>query len=390
MERDHRPVGGRKKGRMIRRGVFLGIEIFLIAVLCVGIYLYRKLDKIDTQDVDRDRIVVNDDIQKEVFTGYTTIALFGLDNRDQSELENGKSDVMMIMSINNDTKDIKVVSVYRDTYLDVSVGDLQMRKANSAYSYGGCERAISMLNSSLDISIDNYVTFNFSAVAEAIDVLGGVDIEVQDETELYWLNKYIDDTKLYVTTSDSSHVEGIGWHHMSGIQAVSFARIRYTSGGDFKRAQRQRIVLGALIDRAKHANLSELNGVLDTVLPNIRTDLSKTQILSMIPVMIDYTESGSRGWPFYRTTGEMGRAGDVVIPCDLVTNVAALQEYLYGNENYTPSERVSFYNENIIYLTGKTAASANRDDFVNEDGYTEEELDESGPEGEGTDEYGDE
>ncbi len=373
MTNERGSAGTRRKGRAIRRGIFLGVEILIVAVLVVGIYLFKKLDKIDTQEVNTEEIQVNEDIQTEVYTGYTTIALFGLDNRDQSDLDNGKSDVMMIMSINNDTKEIKVVSVYRDTYLDVSVGDLYMRKANSAYAYGGCERAISMLNTSLDISIDNYVTFNFSAVAEAIDVLGGVDIEIADETELYWLNKYIDDTSLYVTTSDSNHVSGTGWQHLSGVQAVSYARIRYTSGGDFKRAQRQRIVLSALIDEAKHASLSELNAVLDTVLPNIRTDLSKTEILSMIPVMVKYTESGSRGWPFYRTTSEMGKAGDVVIPCDLVTNVSALQEYLYNNETYTPSERVQFYNDNIIYLTGKTAASANRDSFINEDGYVEEE-----------------
>ena len=143
--------------------------------------------------------------------------------------------MIMLMNINNDTHEVSLMSVYRDTYLNVA-GEGQeekFQKANAAYAYGGPEQAVTMLNRNLDIDIDNYVAFDFKAVAQAIDILGGVDIDVESEEERKYLNDYVSYTSEYVGGSDEE-VEHTGLQTLNGVQAVSYARIRYTAGDDYK------------------------------------------------------------------------------------------------------------------------------------------------------------
>jgi anionic cell wall polymer biosynthesis LytR-Cps2A-Psr (LCP) family protein len=133
---------------------------------------------------------VNEDLNSqtvEKMTGYTNIALFGLDNRSVGNYAWGNSDTIMIASINNDTKEVKLVSVYRDTYL--SIGEGKFNKANSAYNLGGVERAVKMLNANLDLSITDYVCVDWAALIEAIDALGGIELQVTKQ-EVYYINGY--------------------------------------------------------------------------------------------------------------------------------------------------------------------------------------------------------
>ena len=355
-----------KRGR--RKLVLLIIELIIVAILAVGLFVFSKLDKIQTTALNMDNIKVNDvdEATLKSFTGYTTIALFGLDNREQGSLSNGNSDLIMLVAMNNESREVNVVSVYRDTFLDVGEDETDLRKCNAAYSYGGYERAINMLNKNLDLSIDSYCTFDFSAVANAIDILDGVDIEIESEEELKYLNKYIKHTNGILKTK-SKKVKGTGMQTLDGVQAVAYARIRYTSGGDYKRAKRQRIVLSAMMKKMKTANLSQLNKIVDTVFPQIETSLSKTDLITMARVLLSYDMSNSRGFPFYRTTMTVGKKGSCVVPCDLEKNVTELQEFMYGNKEYTPSETVQNYNSMIINTTGLTADSAAHDDFEDSD-----------------------
>ncbi|MCC8028408.1 MAG: LCP family protein [Lachnospiraceae bacterium] len=368
----HKKSAGKRKRRKI---ILFVAELVILALVLAALFFYQKLNLLDTSyQVDRSQIEVND-VEEDTlaaFEGYTTIALFGLDNRTQGVYSSGNSDVILILNINNDTREMSLVSVYRDTYLNVAaVGEEnKFRKCNSAYAYGGVEQAITMLNRNLDLDIDNYVCVDFAAVAEAIDILGGVEIEIESEEELKWLNAYMDDTNKNIG-SDEDYVSGTGLQTLTGVQAVAYARIRYTSGDDYKRAERQRRVLSQMFEQAKDANLSQINELIETVFPDIQTDLSKKDILTMASAMLNYDLSSSGGFPYYKTTMTVSSStGSVVVPLDLESNVIALHEQLFGTEDYTPSSTVQEYSDYIISVTGLDADDAVEDDFTESDDFT--------------------
>lgn len=371
-----------KKMRKTRRIIIILI-IVLAAAACAATagyqYMKGKMNKIKTTELDKTKVKKNDvsEETKKVFAGNTTIALFGLDNRQTGNYSRGNSDVIMLLNINNDTKKIQAVSVYRDTYLNIQGDQNTFHKANAAYAYGGAEQAISMLNKSLDIDIDNYVTFDFKTVADAIDVLGGVDINIESQEELGYLNMYIDHTNGILKTS-AKHVTSTGKQTLSGVQAVAYGRIRYTSGSDFKRAERHRIVLNQLLKKAKKANITELNKIMDVVFPQIETDLSKSKILEMVEVMVGYDLKDSRGFPFEKASINMhGNTGWVDVPCDLETNVKELHEYLYGTKDYEPTEEIKSYTQTIIANTGLSAQSAEKDKYEDVDDFDSDSSDKS-------------
>lgn len=351
-----------------RRYLFCVILAVVIAAGAGGIYLHHKLGEIQVTALNKKNIAKNNVSEKE-FKGYTTIALFGLDNRTQGVYKSGNSDVIMIMSIDNDTQKVKLVSLYRDTYLNVSKkGEASLyRKANAAYALGGAEEAETMLNRNLDLEINNYVTFDFGAVAEAIDILGGVKINIESEAELKYLNEYITYTN-HTLKKNVPFVRGVGEHTLNGVQAVAYSRIRYTKGNDFRRAQRQRVVLSKMISKAKKANLIQLNQLTDTVFPDIKTDLSRQEMLTMMKAMLGYKMSDSCGFPFYRTTKTMQiqvgkRPENIVIPCDLETNVILLHKILYKSASYKPTDTIQSFSTYIEARTGETKEDAMKDTF---------------------------
>ncbi len=358
-----------KRRRMIKLIILL-IEVVIVAVLIIGMIFVKNLGLYNQVGLNN---INKNDLNEETlasFSGYTTIALFGLDNREFGELDTGLSDVIMIVSINNDTKDIKLVSVYRDTYLDVGPeGEKSFNKANSAYAFGGPERAVSMLNKNLDLDIDSYITFDFYSVAEAVDIMGGVTVEITSEAELEELNRVIDETNWYLDR-ESPMIDSLGEHTLDGVQAVSYARIRKLEGGDYKRAQRQRIVLSKMMEKAKDANLVTLNKLIKTVMPDIQSDLSEADLISMARVMVGYDFDDSRGFPFERTTRTLPSVGSSVIPCDLETNVSELHEYLYEAEEYEPSDTVQNYSDIIVERSGCTVDSAEVDQFNEGDDFS--------------------
>ncbi len=361
-----------KRQRKKRKIILVIVEIIILVVLLVGLFFSSKLNLIQRIALDDSRIQKADldEETKKMLHGYTDIAMFGLDNRDIDNYGHGNSDVIMIFSINNETEEIRMVSVYRDTYLEVSDvddPDTAFSKANSAYARGGAERAVSMLNKNLDLDIDEYVTFDFSAVADAIDILGGVEVEI-DEAEAEWMPTYIENTGK-ILGRESEIISTPGTYNLDGIQAVAYSRIRYTAGNDYKRAERQRLVFSKMMAKAKKADLGTLTKLMDKVFPNISTSLSQSQMLSMVRLMLGYDLSNSRGFPFHKTTVKI-RGADSVIPCDLVTNVSELHEYLYNETDYQPSQKVQNYNTQIISESGKTAEDAVDDEFSESDDFT--------------------
>lgn len=345
--------------RRRRRRILFGIEIFILLILIGGVFIYAKLGKMNFTDLDFSKIGVNTGVSdNNVMKGYTTIGLIGLDGRD-GELKSGaRSDTMIIASINNDTKKVKLVSVYRDTYLRIgedSEGNGQYNKANAAYAKGGPEQFLSMLNTNLDLNVTDFVSVDFQAVAEAVELLGGIDVELKEE-EVVHLNNYCVETSKVTGMDYTPLEEKAGVHHLNGVQTVSYARIRYTSGNDFRRAARQREVIYKIVEKAKNSDIATLSKILDKVFPKVYTSFTKAEILQMGMSMMSYDIEDQTGFPFDHLYGERVKDAmgglDVVLPVTLESNVIKLHEFLYPEDSYTPSDEVKAYSQRIVDKSG--------------------------------------
>lgn len=320
---DNRRRKKRRKKKKSRKIVLFVFEILLLAILLVAAYFIGMVNRVKYENMSETEAGINDDLSKdtlESLEGYTNIAVFGLDNRSANNYQEGNSDVVMIASIDNKTKNVKLVSVYRDTFL--SVGGGTYFKCNNAYARGGAKQAVQMLNSNLDLDIKEYVCVDWAAVVEVIDDLGGLDLNIT-QGEMNQINKYKKDVD-GVTGKNTPNVTQYGLVHLDGTQATTYARIRKLSGDDFKRASRQRIVLQAMLEKAKKANPATLVKICNSVVDDISTTLSLDQMVSLAKDVTKYKINSTTGFPTDLTTKNMPRCGDTVIPADLVTNV----EYL--------------------------------------------------------------
>ncbi|MCC8139096.1 MAG: LCP family protein [Lachnospiraceae bacterium] len=342
----------KKKAKKKRRLIIFGVEIVAVLALVIGFYVVSKLDTLQRPDVDTEEIQVNETIQEstvQTMSGYTTIALFGLDTRQAGQLGSGnRSDTIIIASINNDTKEVKLVSVYRDTYLNLANG--KYNKCNGAYSAGGPEQAISMLNMNLDLDIQYYVSVDFLGLTKTVDYLGGVEIEV-DEAELEHLNNYIVETSA-VTGIETTALTSAGLQTLDGVQATSYCRIRYTAGDDFKRTERQREVILQLVSKAKETDISTINDIINAVFPLVATNYTNEELIAMAPELLTYDIVDTTGFPFDKVSATVSGKGSCVIPVDLEENVKQLHEYLFNNSDYEPSDEVKEIAAQITSDTG--------------------------------------
>ena len=330
--------------RKKKKHITFVIEILVLVLLAAGLFVAAKVGKIKRTDVSKGDIVINNDVDLK---GYTNIALFGVDSREGSLDKDAHSDAILVASINNETKDVKLVSVYRDTYLDNTNGEF--RKATECYYFGGPSRAISMLNKNLDLDITDFVTVDFTAVADVVDALGRIDIDVQED-EIVHLNNYqVEGSQ--VTGKEIVPVEYAGLQTLNGLQALSYCRIRYTEGSDFKRTERQRTVLQKILEKAKSADLLTLNSLIDKVAGNMMTSLNNTELLSLVKDVASYNLTDQTGFPFNLTTANL-QAGDCVVPVNLEDNVRQLHQWMFGDDSYQPSDSVQEISWQIMNDTG--------------------------------------
>ena len=347
--------------------ILFAVEIIVLLLFIGGLYVYgqlnSKLDKINQPVLDDSKIKVNQEVQDSIdsqestLTGYTTYALFGIDHRDKNTALGGEnSDTIIIASVNNDTKDVKLVSVYRDTLLNL--GNDTYSKANAAYAYGEAEQAITMLNTNLDLNISEYATVNFNALTTIIDDLGGLDMDMS-YAEIVHMNNYCVETseetgKDYTPIElpdRPDDIEAVQYHyHLNGVQATSYCRIRYTASLDMGRTERQRRVLGMLFDKAKIAGLSSIFKIMDDVFPMVTTSLSKQDILGLIPTLIGYKFTDSTGFPQKFKFSNI--KGSIIVPTDLENNVVELHKFLYDDQDYTPSSEVVARSNKILEIVG--------------------------------------
>lgn len=236
-------------------------SILICIILTATFIIYRTLGKMEQVSVDTSDLSINyEEIQEfENHEEIINIALFGIDSEDNI---NGRSDAIMIATIDPIHNKLKLTSIMRDSY--VNIPNIGMDKINHAYAFGGPQLAIKTINENFGLDITDYISVNFTSLPIIIDILGGVEINITDE--------------------EVPHVPGInssGTYNLTGQQALSYSRIRYAAGGDYVRTERQRTVLNALFNKMSTLSATELPGLLNEVLPYVQTSFSSTDILTL-------------------------------------------------------------------------------------------------------------
>lgn len=367
----------RKYRRRRRRRILFGVEIFVLVLLGVGLFGYMWLnnvmERMRPEELDTSKIQVNSEVQQniEAMSGSQIIAVAGLDARgaaidpedDEKGLRNSQnSDTIILVCIDHDNKEIRMVSIMRDTWMNMDTpGEgYDFDKANSAYNRGGPEGMLSMLNTNLDLAIEDYVSVDWKVLADVIDELGGLDIEMRN-AECIWANDYNKEVSAaqgveyepieYNEEEDDEYREV---HHLTGSQAVSYARIRYGGGDDSLRTARQRLVINLMMEKVKKSP-DKIPAIIDTAADSITTSLTSSEMLQLAYNAVTYTMGTSYAYPFELVYGEHVKDAlgeDVVIPVTLYHNVIELHEYLYPGVAYTPSSVIEDYNYYIVQKSG--------------------------------------
>ena len=323
----------KKKGRKLKAfGIAVLILLILLVIIIGGTFWFisNKLGRMQQVNLNENDLNVSAEAAENL-SNFRNIAIFGIDSREDTYSKGNRSDCIIIASMNNDTKEVKLVSVYRDTYVQIEGHGLD--KITHAYSYGEAPLAIKTLNTNFDLNIKEFVTVNFDAVKDIVDDIGGISMNITDE--------------------EVSQIPGLtkaGTYNLTGEQALAYARIRHAEGGDYKRTERMRDVLTAVFDKVKTFNISQLNQFIDEVLPKVYTNITASDVFSMIPSLTSIKITDSIGWP-YETKGiTLDRWYGV--PVTLESNVTRLHQELFGESDYVPSDTVKQISQEIIDKTG--------------------------------------
>ena len=322
----------KKKRKLKAFGIAVLVLLTLLVIIIGGTFWFvsDKLGKMQQIDLKEEDLNVSAQAEENL-ADFRNIAIFGIDSREDSYSKGNRSDCIIIASINNKTKEVKLVSVYRDTYVQIEGHGLD--KITHAYSYGEAPLAIKTLNENLDLNIKEFVTVNFDAVQEIIDNIGGISMNI--------------------TSEEVSHIPGLskaGTYNLTGEQALAYARIRYATGGDYKRTERMRDVLTAVANKVKTMNISQLNKLVNDLLPKVYTNITASDIFSLLPSVPSFKITESIGWP-YETKGiTLDRWYG--IPITLESNVTRLHQEVFGENDYVPSDNIKQISNEIIEKTG--------------------------------------
>ncbi|MBR0382053.1 MAG: LCP family protein [Eubacterium sp.] len=346
-KRPARPTG-KKTGRKRKSGCLGWVLFFLalaVAVVSFTIFaLNHAFSGMENKPVEESRLALNS--KDPNMDKYQNIVLFGVDDQDNQIHDIGsRTDSIMIASIHKRTKAVKLLSIYRDTYVSI---DGQYDKINAAYSYGGPEMAIRTINRNLDLDVSDYVTVNFKSLADAVDILGGVTLTIESEDELKNLNDYIGNMNK-INGGNSPKFDAPGTYTFDGNQAVAYSRIRYMAGGDHARASHQRLVVEAIMKGAK-SKPWKAGELISTVLPQCRTSLSENELTRMSMALFLYNTSDSQAYPFDSSDN---RYGGIYygFPLTVESNVKKAHAYLFGTEDYEPCDELLKISQKVKYVT---------------------------------------
>lgn len=349
----------RRKKKNKAKKIILIVILVLFAVLAAagfGIYKYfdnkvENMDQVDFKVPEVQNVNLSEEKREQMEKGFMTVAVFGVDSRDNSLGKGNQSDVIMIANLNRETGEIKLVSVFRDTYLNVSDKNTY-NKINAAYASGGPEAAVKAINKNLDLNITHYATFNWKAVATVINILGGVEVDIS-KSEFYYINAFITET-VKGTGIGSVQLKAPGVHNLDGVQAVAYGRLRLMDS-DYARTERQRIILTKAFEKLKKADLTTLNSVVGHVMEMSSTNIKWEELLSLAGGITKYHLSETTGFPAARGEAKIKIGSNklsCVIPQTLESNVISLHNFLFGEENYEPSAKVKEISAKIAEVSG--------------------------------------
>ncbi|MCI8464321.1 MAG: LCP family protein [Lachnospiraceae bacterium] len=362
--RGKRPLSQKaKKKRRIRRILF-AVEGVLLLVVLGCLFVISKWDKIQKASFGKKDVHVNELSENTIqsMEGYRTIAIFGADE------EGSHSDVIMIANIDNKTKEVTLTSILRDTFWNVpdltKGNEDKYAKANNAYHTGGDLGALNALNKNLDLNITEYVTVNWYAVSQVVDLLGGMEIDVP-ESMMGEINGYITNTQQEASSwaeggakkgeKGTKPIDGPGLQTLDGLQTVAYCRIRHNNGGDDGRTRRQREVVTQILEKAKSAGPGKLLQICEVVFPEVRTNLTLADVISLAPDVGDFKMVNTIAFPYHQLDALVG-AASVKVPLGLADDVAQLHMDLFGDDKYEPSPTVQQISKKIEELTDLSAA----------------------------------
>lgn len=341
------------KPHIIWKKVGITLLSLLLFFVCSGLLYVTKLansvapaPQEDIADITNPHVV---DEAKAKMGDYWTVAIFGVDSRSGS-YKDTTSDAILLCTVNKESGEVRLASVYRDTLTRRPGEEHMLQKINQSYRQGAAS-AVMALNENLDLQVEDYVTFSFQAAADAVNLLGGIDIEIT-KAEAAYINSFITET-VNVTGIPSEQLSGEGYQHLDGVQTVAYCRLRLMDT-DFERTRRQREVIELILEKLKHADLAVVNQILVTVLPQIETSINDEDLLPFAKNMGDYRLVGATGFPFQHEEAHINSLnGNFVLPSTLESNVVQLHQFLYQDEDYQCSQTVKDISREILKLAVK-------------------------------------
>lgn len=280
-----------KRKRKNKKWLFIPLVIFIIiAGIIVGI-LYGKLSNLNIVELDKSDLGINDDLYSKVsadisendFKNVKNFVLFGIDTQSSGDGQDdpefiGRTDTIMIVSINQKYKSIKLISIPRDTYAEIE--GYSKTKINHAFAFGGAQLAIKTINQNFDLNITEYATVDFARLVHIINYMGGIDVYITS-AERDYINKR--SSEIYdITGNDYKYLSSYGNVHLDGEQAVMHSRNRSVGDGDFERARRQRMVIEAMFSKISSMDAGEIYNFIDVLFKEITTNINILDYMGLL------------------------------------------------------------------------------------------------------------
>lgn len=288
---------------------------------------------------------------------YTNIALLGVDARKGENIEDCRTDAIVIVSIHKETGSITLTSVARDSFLLMNDKNenLMLDKATHAHAFGGPVNTVRMLNKSLDLNIENYAVLNWNSIVDLVDAVGGITVDVKDN-EIRDLNKWGPETAKN-TDKEWTPITETGEQEFDGAQAATYCRIRKTSGGDNGRTERMKQVASAVFEKVKK-DPTLVTKVTDVVFPQVTTNMTTSDLLPLVRNVLDFEIKDTVSYP-YNYWGGIVDGKWIAVPTTLEENNKRLHAEVFGNDFYIGSDSVKEINDKIINETGISVGSEN-------------------------------
>ena len=358
---DDTKISNKKSGKKLRIITIVSmvlVEILtLVAIFSFGTVL-RYMNLTQNVPFDPSGLTPPDipPVAIKKMEGYKTVAVFGVDSRTGSVDKGNNADVNLVANLNMKTGEIQLISIYRDLFLSITDDNLY-GKINSAYRKGGPQQAVKAINKNFDLNIKNYFAFNWKAVSDGIQLLGGIDIEIT-KSEFKYLNAFIHETCI-ATGIDSKnpaahYIKSHGFQHLDGVQAVAYGRLRLMDS-DFQRVERQKKIIGICLEKAKSIDFNKLNQIVEAILPQIAYSFDLNELLDILKLAPIARITESAGCPDVSAvrTVQMGSNGDCVVPLNLQKSVTQLHKILFDTDDYSPSNSVKNYGARITEMRHK-------------------------------------